>query len=55
MRLNRAAILSGGMGGVWILDEGMTWRTIPGSVLTVAGVAAIVLRRPTAADAPLES
>ena len=45
----------GVMGGVWILGEQTTWQMILGSVLTVAGVAVIVLRRPATAEAPLKS
>ena len=45
----------GVMGGVWILGEQVTWQMLLGSVLTVAGVAVIVLRRPATADAPLKS
>ena len=45
----------GVLGGVWILGEQMTWQMILGSVLTVAGVAVIVLRRPATAEAPLKS
>ena len=42
-------------GGVWILGEQMSWQMILGSVLTIAGVAVIVLRRPATAEAPLKS
>lgn len=42
-------------GGVWLLGEQLTWQMGLGSVLTVAGVAVIVLRRPATAEAPLKS
>lgn len=45
----------GVVGGVWILGEQMTWQMILGAVLTVAGVAVIVLRRPATGEAPLKS
>jgi len=45
----------GVFGGVWILGEQMTWQMVIGSILTMAGVAVIILRRPKTADAPLKS
>ncbi len=41
--------------GALVLGERMTWLMLIGSVLTLAGVAVIILRRPRVAEGPLQT
>jgi O-acetylserine/cysteine efflux transporter len=41
--------------GALFLDERMTWLMLGGSVLTLIGVAVIILRRPRTAEGPLQT